>query len=66
MKISKKTKLSKLIEINPDASKILFEAGMHCLGCAMASEETLEQGCKTHGIDKKDIDKLVIKLNKKK
>ena len=64
MKISKKTKLSKLIEINPDASKILFEAGMHCLGCAMASEETLEQGCRGHGMSKKQIDKLVERLNK--
>jgi hybrid cluster-associated redox disulfide protein len=34
--------------------------GMHCLGCAAAHFETLEQGCGAHGID---VDELVKDLN---
>jgi hybrid cluster-associated redox disulfide protein len=30
---------------------ILMNAGMHCLGCAMAHGESIEQACAVHGID---------------
>jgi hybrid cluster-associated redox disulfide protein len=65
MKITKKTKLNEIVEKNPKAGEILFDAGMMCVGCAMAQEETLEQGCLAHGMSKKDMDKLVEKLNRK-
>jgi len=65
MKITKKTKLSELLEKNPNSAEIMFEAGMMCLGCPMAIQETIEQGCKAHGMTSKEIDKLVEKLNKK-
>jgi hybrid cluster-associated redox disulfide protein len=63
-KITKKTKLSKIIEEKPKAVEILINAGMHCVGCPMMAQETLEQGCLAHGMDEKDINKLVEKLNK--
>ena len=63
-KITGKTKLYKVMDINPNAGEILFESGMHCIGCAMASGETLEQGCAAHGMSKKEIDELIKKLNK--
>lgn len=34
---------------------ILQGAGMHCLGCAMASGEDIEQACAVHGIDADDL-----------
>jgi len=64
-KITKKTKLSKILEINPDAIEILFDIGMHCIGCPAASMETLEEGCLAHGMDEKEIKELIKKLNKK-
>ena len=30
---------------------VFQEIGMHCLGCAMASGETVEQACAAHGVD---------------
>ncbi len=65
-KITGKTKFDKIMEINPDAGMILFEHGLHCVGCGMASVETLEQGCIAHGMGKKEIKELIDKLNKKK
>jgi len=64
-KITKKTKLSELLEKNPKATEILFEAGMACVGCPMAMNETVEQGCSAHGMTKKQIDELIKRLNEK-
>lgn len=65
-KITAKTKINKIVKENPDAVEILMKAGMHCVGCVMAQEETLEQGCLVHGMSKKQINKLIEKLNKNK
>ncbi len=64
-KINSKTKLSEVIQKNPDAAEILFNAGLSCVGCPMAMQETLEEGCKAHGMNQKDIDELVGRLNGK-
>ncbi|MBD3247086.1 DUF1858 domain-containing protein [Candidatus Pacearchaeota archaeon] len=66
MKITRKTKMSKVLEKNPKAAQELIGAGMHCVGCPMAMQETLEMGCKAHGMKDKDIEELVKKLNKVK
>ena len=63
-KITKKTKFSKILESRKDAAEILFKAGLHCVGCPMTAHESLEDGCLTHGMSIKDINKLVEKLNK--
>ena len=62
-KITSKTKLSELIE-NEKVVEVLFESGMGCMGCPMAMQETLEDGCKAHGMSEKEIKKLVERLNK--
>ncbi len=63
-KITKKTKLSELTG-NEKATEILFECGLSCIGCPMAMQETIEEGCLAHGMSDKDINKLIEKLNKK-
>ena len=63
--ITKNTMLSEILEINPDTIDILFDIGMHCIGCPAASMETLEEGCMAHGMSKKEINDLIKKLNKK-
>ena len=64
MKITKNTIMSEILEEKPEAAKLLTEAGMHCVGCPMAMQETLEQGCMAHGMNKKQMDELVEELNK--
>jgi hybrid cluster-associated redox disulfide protein len=64
-KITPKTKLSEIME-NEKAVEILFESGLSCIGCPMAMQETIEEGCIGHGMSKKDIDKLIERLNKRK
>lgn len=59
--IEKTMTIGKLLEENPDKADILLEAGMHCLGCLAAQDETIEEACEVHGID---VDELVKELNK--
>jgi len=66
MKITKKSNINKIVEEKPELVEFLFEAGMMCVGCPMSAGESLEQGCKAHGMTSKDIDKLVEKMNKMK
>ena len=57
--------MSEILMKKPEAARLLLESGMHCIGCPMAMQESLEQGCLSHGMTEKQIDKLVKELNKK-
>ena len=65
-KITKKTKIGQLLAEKPEAGRLLMEAGMGCIGCPMAQMESIEDGCLSHGIDEKDIEELIKKINKLK
>ena len=48
------------IMVNAPATQPLFERiGMHCLGCALATAESLEQACAAHGVDP---DEFIVEL----
>jgi hybrid cluster-associated redox disulfide protein len=61
-KINKKIIFSELIEKHPETIEILMEKGMHCIGCPMSQQESLEEGCVAHGLD---VDNVVKELNEK-
>lgn len=61
-KITKDTKISDIIKMNAEAAApVFFSHGMGCLGCAMASGETVEEASAVHGMD---CNQLVDELNK--
>ena len=62
--ITKDTSLAEIIYINPNAAELLFDIGLHCIGCSMSGMETLEEGCLAHGMSKKEINELIKRLNK--
>ena len=51
MEITRETLIAEIVENCPQAMPAFQEIGMHCMGCAMASGETLEQACAAHGVD---------------
>ena len=51
MEITRETLISEIIDNCPQAFPVFQEIGMHCMGCALASGETLEQACAAHGVD---------------
>ena len=59
-KITKDTLIADCLSINPKSAEILQAVGMHCIGCAMAHGETIEQAVFVHG---NDLQSLLDKLN---
>lgn len=57
---NKDTVIMEVLQHSPEASDLFLSIGMHCLGCAMARGETIEQACAVHGVD---ADDFVEKLN---
>lgn len=60
-KITKDMTFHEVLSKYPKTAQIFLKHNMHCIGCVMASGETIEQGAKAHGIDLK---KLLEDLNK--
>ena len=59
-KITKDTLIVDCLKINPNSAEILQSVGMHCLGCAMAHGETIEEAVFVQGTD---LDPLLAKHN---
>ena len=51
MEITRETLIAEIVENAPQAMPAFQAIGMHCMGCALASGETLEQACAAHGVD---------------
>ena len=51
MEITRETMISDIVDNCPEAMPAFQAIGMHCMGCALASGETLEQACAAHGVD---------------
>lgn len=61
MKVTKDTVIADVLKADSGTAQFLLAAGMHCLGCAAASGETLAEACQVHGAD---ADALVSQINK--
>jgi hybrid cluster-associated redox disulfide protein len=59
--ITKEMKIEEVIQKYPETIEVFMQHGFHCLGCAAASFENIEDGATVHGID---VDKFVEELNK--
>ena len=62
MAITKDMTIQEVVESNPETIKVFLEHGLHCIGCAVARFENIEQGAMAHGID---VDALINDLNEK-
>ena len=51
MEITRETNIGEIVENCPQAMPKFLEIGMHCMGCALASGETVEEACAAHGVD---------------
>lgn len=60
MVVTKDTIIGEVIMADEGVAPILMSAGLHCLGCALASGETIEEACQVHSMD---CDALVESIN---
>ena len=58
--ITQDTIIADVLKTAPESVPLFMSIGMHCLGCAMASGETLDQACQVHGVD---ADEFLAKVN---
>jgi len=58
--VTKDTIIADILKIAPDSVPLFRAMGMNCLGCAMATGETLGQACAAHGVE---VDDLLSKLD---
>jgi len=61
--ITKDKTISEVLDENPKTAEVFMKHGMGCLGCAIASGETIEEAASVHGID---VDILLNELNEAK
>ena len=60
MTITRQTVIGDILDTDNSVAPLFLAIGMHCMGCALASGETLEEACMVHGID---CDSLVSNIN---
>ena len=61
MKVTKDNTIFEVLQMDEGTAPILMSFGMHCLGCAIAHNETVGQAAEVHGID---VNELLAALNK--
>ena len=64
--ITKDTVIADLLktDIAEAAIPVLQSIGMHCLGCVMASSETIEEACHAHNVDANEVVSKLLSLVK--
>ena len=61
--VTKDMVIGDVLKKYPDAAVIMLEHGLHCVGCHANVFDTIEAGCKVHGLDDEIVDKLVGEIN---
>ena len=54
-KITKNMNIEEVIKKHPETVEIFTKYGFHCIGCAAASFESIEDGAKAHGVTAEEI-----------
>ena len=49
--VEKDTVIGEVVINAPETAPLFQAIGMHCLGCALSSGETVEEACAVHGVD---------------
>lgn len=58
--VTRSTVISDIMMNAPDSVPLFQEIGMHCMGCALATGENVEEACMAHGVD---VDAFLTRLN---
>ena len=60
-KITKEMRINGVIKRHPKTTFVFMDYGLHCIGCPMALDESIEEAAKLHHINLKN---LIRDLNK--
>jgi len=62
--VTKDMVIGDVLKKYPDVAVIMLEHGLHCVGCHANVFDTIEAGCRVHGLDDEVIETLVSDINK--
>lgn len=62
--IKKTDTLGEVMEKYPEVAPLLAQAGLHCIGCHVSAYESIQDGCKSHGLEDKQITEIITAANK--
>jgi hybrid cluster-associated redox disulfide protein len=62
-KITKDMTFGEVIEKYPESASIMMKYGLHCIGCHVATYETIEQGSLAHGMSEDELKQMLKELN---
>jgi hybrid cluster-associated redox disulfide protein len=60
MSITKEMPIGDVVKSHPETVPVFMKHGLHCIGCAVAAFESIEEGAVAHGID---VEALMKDLN---
>jgi hybrid cluster-associated redox disulfide protein len=60
MAITKEMPIGDVVRSHPETVPVFMQHGLHCIGCAVAAFESIEEGANAHGID---VEALMKDLN---
>ena len=61
--ITKNMNIGDILKECPESADIMGKYGLHCIGCRISTVESLEDGCRGHGLRDEDIDNMVKEIN---
>ncbi len=61
--ISKDMTIGDVISKHPQVANTLMSYGLQCVGCHINTIETLEQGCRGHGMPEETFNEMMAKVN---
>lgn len=62
-KITKEMTLGEAVSKYPETAVIMMKYGLHCIGCHVASWESIEQGAMGHGLTAAQVKDMVAEMN---
>jgi hybrid cluster-associated redox disulfide protein len=62
MQVTKDTIIEEVLKASPNAIQVLLKYNLGCVACMGATQETIEQGARMHGVDPEPIVKELNEL----
>jgi hybrid cluster-associated redox disulfide protein len=62
MEITKDTIIEDVLKAHPDAIQVLMKYNLGCVACMGATQESIEQGARMHGVDPEPLVKELNEL----
>ena len=62
-KINKKMTFQEAMMVSQTSGLIFLKYGLHCIGCHMAADESIEDGAKAHGLKDTEINAMIKEIN---